>query len=134
MSELSDRELDFIVEGLDDWIGLWRFALVARDERPDATAEEIREQTLPMLRRLVIGEYMRPGALTEDAPGFVPWDESGEEALTRIDREWRALGRDPNIPDICWFENTQHGDQVARELLQARSRRSRSGEADTSAS
>jgi hypothetical protein len=122
MTELNDREREFLIEGLDDWIGLWRFARAARDDQPAATVDAIREQTLPMIRKLVVGEYMKAGALTEDAPGFVPWNEQGEAAVARIDEEWRALGRDPNIPDICWFENTPRGDQVARELLQARSR------------
>jgi hypothetical protein len=122
MTELNDREREFLIEGLDDWIGLWRFARAARDDQPAATVDAIREQTLPMIRKLVVGEYMKAGALTEDATGFVPWNEQGEAAVARIDREWRALGRDPNIPDICWFENTPRGDQVARELLQARSR------------
>jgi hypothetical protein len=42
-----------------------------------------------------------------------------EDAINRIERAWRNLGHDPNIPDICWFSNTELGDQVARDLLKS---------------
>ncbi len=121
MSELDDVERDFLIEGLDDWIGLWRFARSVRDERPDGTSDEVRERSMPMVRELVVGGYMRPGRLTEDRPGFSEWEEDAEAAVERIEREWRELGRDPNIPDVCWFSNTELGDRVARESLAARS-------------
>jgi len=121
MSEMNDPLRSFLVEGLDDWIGLWRFARLVRDQLPGGTADEIRERAMLMVRELVVGGYVRPGRLTEDRPGFLEWDEDAEEAVERIDREWRQLGRDPNIPDICWFSNTERGDRVAREFLTARS-------------
>ncbi len=121
MSEMDDSLRSFLIEGLDDWIGLWRFARLVRDERPGGTADEIRECAMLMVRELVVGGYVRPGRLTEDQPGFSEWDEDAEEAVARIDREWHALGRDPNIPDICWFSNTELGDRAAREFRTARS-------------
>lgn len=114
---LSAAEEAFLIEGLEDWIGLWRFVRDARDERPSATADEIRELVMPTVRKLVAGGYIRPGRLTDERPGFTEWQEGADEAVERIDSEWRALGRDPNIPDICWFTNTELGNRVARKIL-----------------
>jgi hypothetical protein len=46
---------------------------------------------------------------------FVPWQLTIPEALARIEREWRALGRDPSLGDICWFNNTPAGNERARQ-------------------
>ena len=40
---------------------------------------------------------------------FEPWTLSASEAYDRIQGEWQALDRLPNISEICWFtENTFH--------------------------
>lgn len=113
---LGDHERTFLIEGLDDWIGLWRFARSARDELPAATADEVREYGMAMVCNLVLPGYMRPGQLTNSAPGFREWEYRPDRSVILIDQRWRALGRDPNIPDICWFANTPSGDEVARQL------------------
>ncbi len=119
--DFDPKEEDFLIEGLDDWIGLWRFARAIRDRAPNATVDEVRERAMPSVRKLVQGGYMRPGRLTKERPGFSEWNLDPQEAVERIDREWRQLGRDPNIPDICWFSNTELGNEVADRLLKARS-------------
>jgi hypothetical protein len=42
-----------------------------------------------------------------------------DESLARIDREWAALGREPNLGDIVWF--------VAPRLLPLTARKDRWG-------
>jgi hypothetical protein len=43
------------------------------------------------------------------------WGLSFEEAVTRISREWDALGRDPNTGDIVWFVATKEGETKLHE-------------------
>lgn len=114
--EVDAVERDFLVEGLHDWIGLWRFARGARDDMPSPTDDTVRDTAMIWVRRLVLGGYMRPGCLIDADPGFEPWDLDASAAVERICDEWRALGRDPNIPDICWFENTPTGNALAAAL------------------
>jgi len=122
MTDISPTEEAFVVEGLEDWVGLWRFARAIRDRDPDATTDAVRSASVLMARNLVVGGYMRPGHLTKDPPGFSEWTEGPEESVDRIDREWRDLARDPNIPDICWFTNTEKGNRAAREIIARRER------------
>jgi len=117
--DLDVVERELLIEGLDDWIGLWRFARDTRDENPEATGDEIRERAMGRVRRLLVGGLMRPGKLEQDRCGFSEWGLSTEDAINRIERAWHELGHDPNIADICWFSNTELGDQVARDLLKS---------------
>jgi hypothetical protein len=116
VSDLTELERELLVEGLGDYVGLWEFASWLRTHEPSATDEEVRRKATEAVRRLVVGGHMSPGALT-DGGGFSPWTSDAGESLQRIDREWRALGRDPTIAEICWFSNTPSGDALARELL-----------------
>jgi len=34
---------------------------------------------------------------------FEIWDVSPEQVLTRIEKEWKKLGRAPDLHDICYF-------------------------------
>jgi len=56
---MADVTLDsadgrYLVEGLADWIGLWRFVRDARDGDPGATVEAVRKAAMPLIRRLVL--------------------------------------------------------------------------------
>jgi hypothetical protein len=42
------------------------------------------------------------GQFSGDA--FHHWPETRADVGDRIEREWRALGREPNIGDIGWFD------------------------------
>jgi hypothetical protein len=117
LQDLDVTEREVLVEGLDDWIGLWRFAAAAREAAPRASVDEIRHLAMRSVRKLVNRGYLRPGRLVQNSPGFEVWELSPSEALDRIDREWRDLGRDPSIPDICWFTTTEAGDRAARALV-----------------
>jgi hypothetical protein len=57
---------------------------------------------------------MNAGDVTLD--GFKDWDTAPNEVLERVEREWVALGRAPNLGEICWLSNTEAGDKRARGL------------------
>jgi hypothetical protein len=112
MTELSPLERGLLVEGLEDYIGLWQFVRHLTRQEPPLSDDQVRDATVASVRRLVEGGLMTPGHLVGDG-GFAPWEEEGAAAVPRIEREWAALGRPP---DICWFSNTSAGDDVARRL------------------
>ncbi|MCP3999196.1 MAG: hypothetical protein GY722_29645 [bacterium] len=113
MNHLSEIQRDLLVEGLDDYVGLWQVARAVRREAPHYTNDNVRERSLKELGLLLHAGYIKPGQLTEDG-GFLEWQLGPAESLKRIDSEWRELGHDPNIYQICWFSNTNEGDEAAQ--------------------
>ena len=57
-----------------------------------------------VLARAVLVSLVNSGAqfghLANDG-GFEPWERPGD--VGRVLAEWRELGRDPNMGDICWI-------------------------------
>jgi len=112
MRALADIRQELLTEGRGDYVGLWEIAWILRRSQPSYTADEIREAALEVLGFLLCGGLMEPGILQENG-GFLAWKCTPEKALARIDKEWRALGQDPNIGQVCWFSNTSAGDKAA---------------------
>ncbi len=112
MSTLSEIGQELVDEGLDDYVGLWEVAWILRRRKPSYTDDEIHEAALEILGPLLRKGLMKPGALQEKG-GFRAWKLTAEESLARIDQEWRELGQDPNIGQVCWFSNTASGDVAA---------------------
>lgn len=83
-------------------VGLWWIADDVRQLRPGASEHEIRVETLRALRPLLDRGLLRAAILL---PGgaYQLWEGSVEEQLARIDAQWAALGRPPDIGDIVWF-------------------------------
>jgi hypothetical protein len=83
-------------------VGLWWIADDVRQLRPGAPEHEIRLETLRALRPLLQQGSLRAAKLL---PGgsYQLWGGSTEEQLAKIDEEWAALGRPPDIGDIVWF-------------------------------
>lgn len=93
----------WIAASIDDYLGLWRPADNVRDRLgPTATEDEVRRETLAALAPLLRIGKLRAVDL-EHGGGYTEWPGSSDSHLERIDAEWRALGRPPNIGDIVWF-------------------------------
>lgn len=118
MTELHELQRVSLVEGLDDYVGLWQWVRRVRDRWPDLADDAVRSKVLELVGELMRRNAIRAGALTRDG-GFDAWELTPAEALERIEREWIELGRDPNIADICWFNNTELGDALASAEQQA---------------
>jgi hypothetical protein len=112
VTELNEIQREFLVEGLDDYVGLWQWVDKVRDRCPDLDDDAVRAKVLELVGELMQRNAIQAGPLYVKG-GFDAWELPPAEALERIGREWIELGRDPSIPDICWFSNTEHGDALA---------------------
>jgi len=102
--EYQDVLESLIEECEDDHVGLWAILWPVEVEmgvkEPAAAA---RATTMRLVRALLVEHGMLAGFPTEDGRGFTPWNLSPDEVIRRIDEEWTALGREPDIGDIVWF-------------------------------
>jgi hypothetical protein len=71
------------------------------------------DQALAIIRTLLRQGLMTAGDVSDE--GFREWGIGPEESMSRIEHEWRALGRLPSLDEVCWLSNTERGDSVARE-------------------
>jgi hypothetical protein len=99
----DDPLLASLVASADEGaIGLWLVVGVVRSVRAELSEgedDEARGAVLALVgealrRRLLIAGEVEDGA-------FEAWHLSPEDAVERIDREWRALGRDPQPGEIA---------------------------------
>ena len=94
-----------IDEAKADEVGLWLIPATLRDELGITDPELLRAMTLDYVRRLLeSGEIV---AIWYAAHGIAPSHMSIPEIVSRIDRQWDELGREPNIGDIVVFRS--HG-------------------------
>ena len=84
----------------EDFVGLWTLAWHLRRELPGISEKALQELSEDVLRGLLrLGVEL--GEVDDETGIFLPWDRVG--ALDRCMREWRSLGRDPNIGEIAWM-------------------------------
>jgi hypothetical protein len=101
------------VGGYDDYVYLAEVSSQVQ-RSSGVTGEDLLRETLSIVEEILRTKLMIVGDLTPDMSRLVPWQLSVPEALARIEREWRALGRAPNLWEICWFTNTAAGNETAR--------------------
>jgi hypothetical protein len=109
-----------LVAGLDDWLHLADVAWAAREFANGGETEDVVAVASEALAALVDQGLVEVGDVSDG--GFFEWDATPEEAILRIQREWRALRREPQPGDVCWVANTTLGDQRAREIMEGRER------------
>jgi hypothetical protein len=91
----------FLVEAQDDQVGLWE--IVREVEQRTGLGASAMAETLAVVREL-LSRGLQAGDPPYSAGGYRAWADQRPDAVTeRIRREWIALGRTPNIPDIAWF-------------------------------
>jgi hypothetical protein len=90
-----------------DHVGLWEIVNAVRFDLGSTNPVETRAMTLRLVRRLLQERSMQVGFPAPDGRHFVPWDLSIDQAVSRIDKEWSALGREPNIGEVAWFTSAQ---------------------------
>jgi hypothetical protein len=100
----ADDVLESLVEEChEDHVGLWRVVNAVRFDLGSTNPPETRELTLRLVRRLLQERGMQVGHPAPDGRHFVSWGVSPDQAVSRIEHEWAALGRDPNIGEVAWF-------------------------------
>lgn len=87
-----------------DHIGLWEIIKnIKRFVRPEKS--KLKVVTLDCVRLMLSAGFV---AGVSRGRTFERWpDQSVEKVIERIDAEWSALGREPNIGDIAWFEHSR---------------------------
>jgi hypothetical protein len=98
-----------------DHVGLWEIVDAVRFDLGSTNAPETRALTLRLVRSLLSERGMQVGHPAPDGRHFVSWDVPPDQAVSRIDKEWSALGREPNIGEVAWFTSAQ---KPSSKLLQ----------------
>jgi hypothetical protein len=99
-----DEVLESLVEECHtDHVGLWEIVNAVQYDLGSADPIETRMLTLRLVRSLLFERGMQVGHPAPDGRHFVSWDLPPDQAVSRIEKEWTALGREPNIGDVAWF-------------------------------
>ncbi|MEX2226373.1 MAG: hypothetical protein WEB52_07990 [Dehalococcoidia bacterium] len=115
MKQFNGRVKRVLVYGLDDWIGLWVFLEEAEKSTP--LPADIREHVLDDIQLLMSCGLIEVGDV--ESRGFIPWNESIQQARQEILRRWHQLGRDPAEGDVASFKLTSRGKLIAQALLES---------------
>ncbi|PPT09009.1 hypothetical protein CKA32_005879 [Geitlerinema sp. FC II] len=111
----------FILEGIEDDVGLWLIIGEVKELYPNKNDSEIRIKTLKSIQNMLeqglieVGTYEFSDDKTLE---FKTWGLDINNIIQRIDREWNQLQREPNIGDICYVITSPKGKQEAEKILQ----------------
>ncbi len=105
---------DVLKRGLDDWIQAAEIASIARTAGKATSEDGVRDLSLRIFRELLGRNLMDVGMVTET--GFTAWEIPVDQALQRIESDWRALPKGPDLGEICWLNLTEEGSVQADEL------------------
>ena len=99
-----DEVLESLVEEChEDHVGLWEIVNAVQFDLGLSNPEETRTMTLRLVRRVLSERGMQVGHPAPDGRHFVAWDLPTDQAVSRLEQEWSALGREPNIGEVAWF-------------------------------
>jgi hypothetical protein len=110
---------EVLVSGLDDWVMLVQVESLVRQGRGGLSPDTAIGETVGAVAEMLTGGLVEVGDVREPA-GFMPWGVPPADAVARIRSEWRALGRDLEMGDICWLSNTALGDERAAQIRDER--------------
>ncbi|MDC0832571.1 hypothetical protein POG22_06050 [Geitlerinema sp. CS-897] len=141
---------DFIIEGTEDYVGLWQiigeFSL-----EPDENYQEIQVLTLDAIREILETGSMQVG-MFENVKNKEPehcekelfdinktdihrlffehkknknlefkiWKFDVDSIVFKIKMEWDELGRCPSIGEVAWLITTEKGEEEAKRILKER--------------
>jgi hypothetical protein len=108
---IEERAMDeirrvLVEEAQTDAVGLWAVLWEVSNSMPSLTPEKARLATIDVIRGALSQETVLAGEFTSrdaDTLVFSPWMLSTDEAVLRIEQEWLALGREPELGEIVWF-------------------------------
>jgi hypothetical protein len=86
----------------EDHVGLWRVVNAVHIDLGITNPTEARTMTLRLIHSLLNECGMQVGRPTPDGRHFIGWDIRPDQALERIEKEWSALGREPDIGEVAW--------------------------------
>lgn len=110
---------ELLNRGLSDMLQLDEMASVARRHLGGSPSEaEVMQATTEVVGELVGSGYAIVGDVVKDE-GLLcvrSWELSTADTVKRIEDEWRALGRMPNLGEVCWLELTDAGRSEAQAI------------------
>lgn len=108
----ASRVIDeLLIRGVDDWVTAADVAWLAKSVAGATSDEDVLDVATTIIKEVMNEGLMQVGDVTDG--GFFEWDLSPEDALERVIREWRTLGRSPDLGEVCWLANTPAGDARA---------------------
>jgi hypothetical protein len=111
-----EEVLDSLVEECqEDHVGLWRIVNAVRFDLGAADPAQSRVMALGLVRRLLQERGIQVGQPAPDGRHFVAWDLPPEQAVRRIEKEWAALEREPDIGEVAWFTSEEYAPNHTRE-------------------
>jgi hypothetical protein len=115
MNDLTTVAQNFLIECREDYVGLW--SLVKSIQHASGTNDSnILKTTLelvgPLLSEgaIIAGQFARDSdvhATPLNGYEFHQWKMPTRELVSKIEAEWRKLGRDPSIGEIVWFTSAR---------------------------
>lgn len=111
---------DLVVRASEDWVMLTEVDWIVKNHLSrhdaDVSVESRVDVGLDILSRVFQCGLMRAGTVSDQPPGFEPWDGAWPEVISRIERGWRERVGSLQMGDVCWLANTASGDSRAEAV------------------
>ena len=104
--DLDSIVADFEKDSALDYIGLWELIRAVTNQAEEKGDDNIRRSTLTLLRKM-LSRGFRAGGFTQTRKWELWSDQNPDHVIRRVEAGWNALGREPNIGDIVWFERSE---------------------------
>jgi hypothetical protein len=113
--QFDEVRLGLLRRASEDVLGLWEVWRVVKRLRP-STVEAQRRETLCALKDLLDAGLIKVGQYSP-SKGWVWWDIPPREIVTKIERDWQALGSEPDLGDVASFKSISLGEKYVEEHL-----------------
>ena len=101
----EELQNDIVDELADDWLSFGQVTFLAREYAPGS------EEAAAQAALTAVADLMRRGIIVAGfiGDGFEPWEDQGQQAIARMDRQMRFILRYNRFikdGEICWFNLT----------------------------
>ena len=108
-AQIGALAAEYALEAESDYVGLWQICTRVRHDLAITDPDELRSTVMQVID-VMLAMGLLAVDLPSEGPGRRPWqDQARASVLARIRSEWQALGRDPSVGDIVWFDNPDRG-------------------------
>src|SRR5579883_1313447 len=102
IAEIADS---YAQQAISDYVGLWQICGRVEHDFCTKSQSQIKEISLRIVRKMLASGLQAVHLHSSDA-GCDPWKEQDVDyVIGRIIAEWDALGHNPSVGDIVWFNN-----------------------------
>jgi hypothetical protein len=105
---------EMLMRGVRDWVHVAEFTTVVKQAGLNHP-EMIRSAALGVMVEMMVRRLMIPGGVSEF--GLQPWIEDFGDSIVRIVETWAPAELSPTPGAVCWFQLTDEGKRLGRELL-----------------